>query len=235
MTDPQSAQVAADHAITSRRSIRGFSPAPVPVATIRDILAVASRAPSMTNTQPWQVYVLAGTARDALVRDILAAHDAGEHPAAEYDYYPESWVSPYLDRRRDVGWALYGLLGIGKGDRAAMTRQHRRNFEFFGAPVGMIFTLHRTLRYGSFLDLGMFLQNIMIAARARGLDTCSQAAFMAYHAVIRRHLSLPPEAIVVCGMALGHADPHEPANALSVPREPVDGFASFLGCEEAGG
>src|SRR4051794_35029155 len=118
MTDPQSPQMAADHAITSRRSIRGFTPAPVPVATIRDILAVASRAPSMTSTQPWRVYVLAGTARDALVRDILAAHDAGEHPAAEYDYYPESWVSPYLDRRRDVGWALYGLLGIGKGDRA---------------------------------------------------------------------------------------------------------------------
>ena len=132
------------------------------MATVREILAVASRAPSMTNPQPWRVYVLA-----VLVRDILAAHDAGEHPSPDYEYYPETWVSPCLDRRRDVGWAPYGLLGIRKGDREATARQHRRNYKFFGAPVGMIFTLHRTLRYGSFLDFGMFLQNIILAARAR--------------------------------------------------------------------
>ena len=229
MSDLECPHATTDRAITSRRSIRGFTPAPVPMATIRDILAVASHAPSMTNTQPWRVYVLAGAARGALVRDIMAAHHAGNHQEPEYNYYPTSWVSPYLDRRRDIGWALYGLLGIRKGDRDAAARQHGRNYEFFGAPVGMIFTLNRTLRYGSFLDLGMFLQNIMIAARARGLDTCPQAAFMNHHTIIRRHLSLPPDDIVVCGMALGHADPSEPANALVAPRESVDSFATFLG------
>ena len=216
-----------DEAITSRRSVRGFRSDPVPIAVIREILAVASRAPSMTNTQPWRVYVLTGAARDRLAEEICAAHARGEEPEAEYAYYPREWRSPYIDRRRQIGWALYGLLGIRKGDREATTRQHRRNYEFFGAPVGMIFTLDRSLGYGSWLDLGMFMQNIMIAARGRGLDTCPQAAFKSYHAIIRRQLAIPEEELVVCGMALGHADPEEPANRLQSPREDVEAFADF--------
>jgi nitroreductase len=196
-----------DHAITSRRSVRGFTRRPVPPEVVREVLSVASRAPSMTNTQPWRVHVLTGAARDRLSEEIRAAHEAGEHPEPEYAYYPEEWASPYLDRRRQIGWALYGLLGIAKGDRdATARRQHRKNYDFFGAPVGMVFTLHRALRYGSYLDLGMFLQNIMVAARGRGLDTCPQAAFMNWHAIIRRQLAVPPERLVVCGMALGFAD-----------------------------
>ena len=216
-----------DAAITSRRSIRGYLPTPVARETVAEILAVASRAPSMTNTQPWRVHVLQGAARQRLVTELCAAHAAGAEPKGEYDYYPSEWCSPYIDRRRQIGWALYGLLGIGKGDREATARQHRRNFEFFGAPVGLIFTLDRRLGTGSYLDLGMFLQNIMVAARGRGLDTCAQAAFMGYHAIIRRQLALPEQELVVCGMALGHADPAEPANALVSPREPVADFASF--------
>ena len=140
MTD-QAALV--DAAIASRRSIRGFLPTPVPEATVREILAVASRAPSMTNTQPWRVRVLTGAARDRLCAAIEAAHDAGEHPEPGYDYYPREWREPFLGRRRQIGWALYGLLGIGKGDREKTARQHRKNYGFFGAPVGMIFTLDR--------------------------------------------------------------------------------------------
>ncbi|MBY0338072.1 MAG: nitroreductase [Acetobacteraceae bacterium] len=220
---------AVDAAIASRRSIRGFTAEPVPEATVRDILALASRAPSMTNTQPWRVHVVTGAARDALCAEIMAAHAAGEHPEPEYAYYPREWVSPFIDRRREIGWALYGLLGIAKGDREATARQHRRNYDFFGAPVGMILTLHRSLQAGSFLDLGMFLQTIMVAARARGLDTCPQAAFMNWHGIIRRHLSIPPDEIVVCGLALGHADAAARANALHAPRVPVEGFATFHG------
>ena len=216
-----------DQAITSRRSVRGFTRRPVRPEVVREVLAVASRAPSMTNTQPWRVHVLTGGARDRLSDEIRAAHEAGAHPEPEYPYYPQEWASPYLDRRRQIGWALYGLLGIAKGDREAASRQHRKNYDFFGAPVGMIFTLHRALRYGSYLDLGMFLQNIMVAARARGLDTCPQAAFMNWHAIIRRQLAIPPEEIVVCGMALGFADAAERANALVAPREDVDAFAEF--------
>ncbi|WP_149540650.1 nitroreductase [Siccirubricoccus phaeus] len=217
-----------DLAITSRRSVRGFLPDPVAATTIREILAVASRAPSMTNTQPWRVYVVTGAARDRLSAEISASHARGEEPEAEYAYYPREWRSPYIDRRRQIGWALYGRLGIAKGDREAMARQHRKNYDFFGAPVGMIFTLDRSLGYGSWLDLGMFMQNVMIAAQGRGLDTCPQAAFKSYHAIIRRLLNVPEEEIVVCGMALGMADPEAPANQLRSPREPVEAFASFL-------
>lgn len=214
-------------ALGGRRSVRGFLPDPVPEATIRELLALAARAPSMTNTQPWRVHVLTEAARARLSAEILQAHDRGEHPDFEYPYYPKVWKSPYLDRRRQIGWALYGLLGIAKGDFAATKIQHGKNYGFFGAPVGMIFTIDRDLQLGSWLDLGMFLQGLMIAARGAGLDTCPQAAFGNYHAIIRRQLAIPDAEVVVCGMALGHRDPDEPANALVPPREPVGAFTTF--------
>ena len=139
-----------------------------------------------------------------MCREIVAAHAAGERPEPEYAYHPREWVSPYLDRRRQIGWALYGLLGIARGDRQATALQHRRNYDSF-APVGMVFALHRALDYGSFLDLGMFLQNGMVAARGRMLDTRPQAAFMNRHGIIRRRLAIPAEQ-VICGLASGRAD-----------------------------
>ena len=222
---------AVDAAITSRRSVRGFLPAEVPRAVIEDILAVAARAPSGTNTQPWQVHVLTGVPLAALSRDIVAAYDDPVERAThteEYAYYPTEWQSPYIDRRRKVGWDLYGLLGIAKTDKAAMHAQHGRNYAFFGAPVGLMFTIDRVLQQGSWLDYGMFLQSVMVAARGRGLDTCPQAAFMQFHRIIGRHLSLSPQQMVVCGMSLGHADPDAVANRLVTEREPVSGFTRFL-------
>ncbi len=218
---------AVNAAIGTRRSVRGFTRQPVGLDLVRHILALASRAPSMTNTQPWQVHVLTGPARDRLCDEIGAAHGAGETPEMEYAYYPETWQDPYLGRRRQIGWALYGLLGIGKGDKEKMARQHARNFDFFGAPVGLIVAIDRGLGTGSWIDLGMFMQNIMVAARGCGLDTCPQAAFASYHAIIRRQLAIPQQQIVACGMALGHADPYEPANQLATVREPVSAFAQF--------
>lgn len=217
-----------ESAIRSRRSVRGFLPDPVPEETVRHILELASNAPSMTNTQPWRVYVLTGAARERLSREILAAHGRGEHPDMEYPYYPKVWKAPYLDRRRQIGWALYGILGIKKGEFEKTKVQHGKNYTFFGAPVGMIFTLDRDLQAGSFLDLGMFLENIMIGARGYGLDTCPQAAFGNYHAIIRSQLPITEDEIVVCGMALGRKDPDEPANALVPEREQVSGFATFI-------
>jgi nitroreductase len=222
---------AVDAAILSRRSVRKFLPTPVPRALIEQILEVAARAPSGTNTQPWQVHVLTGAAREALSAAILAAYDDPEQRRThreEYDYYPTEWVSPYIDRRRKIGWDLYGLLGIGKADKAAMHAQHGRNYRFFGAPVGLIFTIDRVMQQGSWLDYGMFLQNIMIAARARGLDTCPQAAFTQFHRVIAEQLQLAPTQMVVCGMSLGYADPDAVENRLVTEREPVAGFARFV-------
>jgi nitroreductase len=226
------AQAAAvDQAITSRRSIRAYLPTPVPRQTIEEILAVAARAPSGTNTQPWKVYVLTGAARQRLSASICAAHDDPAQRAQhteEYAYYPTEWRSPYVDRRRKVGWDLYSLLGIGKADKARMHAQHARNYAFFDAPVGLIFTIDRVMQQGSWLDYGMFLQSVMVAARARGLDTCPQAAFTQFHRIISEELQLPPEEMVVCGMALGHADPKAVENTLVTEREPVSGFARFM-------
>ncbi len=227
MTD---GQAAVDAAITSRRSVRAFLGTPVPEATIREILDVASRAPSGTNTQPWKVHVLTGAARRRFSEAILAAYDDParrvQH-AEEFDYYPREWVSPYIDRRRKVGWDLYGLLEIGRADKDRMHAQHGRNYAFFDAPVGLIFTIDRILAQGSWLDYGMFLENIMIAARGRGLDTCAQAAFTQFHRVIKRELQLGDHEMVVCGMALGVADAGAVANRLTTARAPVDEFARF--------
>jgi nitroreductase len=223
---------AVDAAITSRRSIRAFLPTPVPRETIERILEVAARAPSGTNTQPWQVYVLTGAARQRLVERLCAAFDDPAERAKhteEYAYYPTEWVSPFVDRRRKVGWDLYTLLGIGRADKQRMHEQHRRNYAFFDAPVGLIFTIDRVMQQGSWLDYGMFLQNIMVAARARGLDTCPQAAFTQFHRVIADELQLPSSQMVVCGMSLGHADPAAVENSLVTEREPVASFAHFRG------
>lgn len=226
-----------DRALLTRRSVRGFLPTPVPREEIEAILRAAARAPSGTNIQPWKVYVLTGAAREKLSAAVLAAHDEnyarkkrGEAPLhqAPYFYYPRQWFEPYLGRRRKLGWDLYGLLGIGRTDYDKMHAQHGRNYEFFGAPVGMMFTIDRRLEQGSWLDYGMFLENIMIAARGRGLDTCPQQAFAAYHTVIREQLKLPENEVVVCGMALGYEDKSAIANQLETERAAVADFTTFL-------
>lgn len=223
----QSAVDIVDAAIVSRRSIRRFLPTPVDPQAVRDILTVASRAPSGTNMQPWRVYAVGGAKREALVAALVAAHDAGEEHKAEYEYYPQRFPEPFLSRRRKVGWDLYGSLGIAKGDSGRMHEQHGRNYRFFDAPVGLICTIERSLEIGSWLDYGMFLQNICIAARARDLDTCPQAAFARYHRIVREQLGIPDSEVVVCGMALGHADPAAPENQFPVERVPLADFVTF--------
>ncbi len=224
-------QAAVDAAIESRHSIRAFTPEPVSRAEIEGLLRVAARAPSGTNTQPWRVEVLTGASLARVTARVKAAYlDAEESRThtEEYAYYPREWRSPYIDRRRKVGWDLYGLLGIGKADKARMQAQHVRNFAFFDAPVGLIFSIERVMEQGSWLDYGMFLQNVMVAARARGLHTCPQAAWTQYHRILAEELGWGPEQMLVCGMALGHADPDAVENSLITEREPVAGFTKFL-------
>jgi nitroreductase len=224
-------QEAVDAAITSRHSIRAFLPDPVARDDIERILEVAARAPSGTNTQPWHVTVLTGESKRRLSDAILAAHNdpavASQH-TEEYAYYPRDWVSPYIDRRRKVGWDLYALLGLTRDNKAGMSAQHGRNYRFFDAPVGLIFTIDRVMEQGSWLDYGMFLQNIMVAAAGRGLATCPQAAFTQYHRIISEQLAIAPSQMVVCGMALGYADPARIENTLITEREPAAGFTRFL-------
>jgi len=224
-----------DQAITSRMSVRAFLPEAVPRETLMQVLDVASRAPSGVNTQPWKVYVLQGATRDALVSKVCAAHDAvradpslAAHYQEAYAYYPEKWVSPYIERRRENGWGLYGLLGIGKGDKDKMHAQHQRNYRFFDAPVGLMFTIDRVLGRGSLLDYGMFLQSIMVAARGHGLHTCPQAAWNGFAKIILPHIGAGEEEMLVCGMALGYADPSALVNSFHTPREPASQFTQFV-------
>lgn len=229
ISSPQQQMV--DEAICSRRSIRAFLPTPVERSDIEALLTVAARAPSGSNTQPWKVRVITGAALQNLSNEILKAYldpaEAATHKE-EYQYYPQQWVAPYVDRRRKVGWDLYALMGLTRDNKAGMQAQHGRNYAFFDAPVGLIFTIDRVMEQGSWLDYGMFLQNIMVAARARGLDTCPQAAFTPFHRVIARVLNLPDSEQLVCGMALGYADPGKIENTLLTEREPVAGFTQFL-------
>ena len=216
-----------EEAVGQRRSVRAFLPDPVPRETVARILQIAARAPSGTNMQPWKVHVLTGGAKDSLSAAILTAFDGEEEHAGEWAYYPKKFRDPYLARRRKVGWDLYGLLEIEKGDFEKTHKQHGRNYTFFDAPVGLVFVIDRDLEIGSWLDYGMFIQNVMVVARSHGLDTCPQAAFAPYHKVIREELELDDREAVVCGMSLGYADWSKVENTLITEREPLDGFVTF--------
>jgi nitroreductase len=217
-------------AITSRHSIRAYLDKPVSKSDLETLLDIARYAPSGTNTQPWSVYVLTGNSKQRVCDAVTACFNDPEQAAQhkeEYPYYPTAWQSPFIDRRRKVGWDLYGLLGIGKADKGRMHEQHGKNFRFFDAPVGLMFTIDRVMQQGSWMDYGMFLQNVMVAARAMGLDTCPQAAWTQYHRIIKQELAYPDNEMLVCGMSLGYADPSAIENTLRTEREPVANFVKF--------
>lgn len=217
-----------DEAITSRRSVRAFLPDPVPRQTIEHILEVAARAPSGTNMQPWWVQVVGGEVKDAITADTMKLFDAGEGDNV-YKYYPAKFPEPYLSRRRKVGWDMYATIGIERGENDKMHHQHGLNYRFFEAPVGLFFFIDKVMEIGSWLDYGMFLQNVMTAARGQGLHTCPQAAWPRYHQAVRKHLEISDDMVLVAGMSLGYEDTSAPINRLRTEREPLEGFATFNG------
>jgi len=215
-------------AIATRKSVRAFKSDPVPRATLEEILTLAARAPSGGNLQPWRVYVLLGDARDELVHRVAEARKTnpmGEPP--EYLVYPPNLAEPWRTRRFEVGEAMYALLGIAREDKAGRLSHFARNWEFFGAPVGLIFTINRIMQQGQWADLGMFMQNAMLLARAHGLHSCAQEAWAVWHKLIREFLGVPQDEIVFCGMALGVADETAPVNALISQRAPLEEYAKF--------
>jgi nitroreductase len=230
MSSQTKASSTVDDAILSRRSVREFLSTPVDLRVVSEILSVASRAPSGHNTQPWQVHVMTGDALQrvgALVLNTFNDPEKRDSLRPGFDAYPPEWVPPFVDRRRRLGKDLYGLLGIEKGDRARMDEQMGKNFTFFGAPVGLMFTLHRFMVPGSIMDLGIFLQSVMLLARARGLDTCAQGAFAPFNSVLSEDLAMAPDEVVICGMAMGYADETATVNKLETHRDPVPAFCKF--------
>jgi nitroreductase len=215
-------------AILTRKSIRAFKPDPVSAETIRDILAVASRAATGGNLQPWRVHVLMGERHGEFlsrVREARKQNPMGEPP--EYKIYPPELTEPFRSRRFRVGEMMYATMNIPREDKAARLQFFAGNWEFFGAPVGLIFTMHRQMQEGQWADLGMFLQNIMLMAREHGLHSCAQEAWAVWHPLIRDHLSVPQDEIVFCGMAIGYADEAAPVNSLVSERADVEEFATF--------
>lgn len=224
-----------DEAITSRHSVRAFSDKAVDQNTIKDILQVACRAPSGTNTQPWKVYVVTGNKRNEMVDRVCQAQiELSQNPnlAEQYQetfpYYPTKWISPFIDRRRENGWGLYGLLNIQKGEKEKMAAQHLRNYQLFDAPVALYFTVNKAMGIGSKMDIAMMIQNVMVAAKARGLDTCPQAAWNHFHPIVLDVLNAPEDEELVCAVALGYADPEHIVNSFITPRLAVEEFTTFL-------
>ncbi len=216
-------------ALHKRKSVRAFKPDPVPRALVEELLVLASRAPSGTNIQPWKVHVVAGAVRKRLEAEVLAHRDT--MPGDDRAEFPRTGKrkEPYIGRMRKLGKDMYSLIGIPKGDQAANWAQWGRNYKFFDAPVGLIFTIDKELDAMSFVDLGMFMQTLMLAAKVRGLDTCAQGAWNNYWSVTRRVLNVPDDEYIVAGISLGYADESHPVNTLVSEREPVESFATFHG------
>ncbi len=213
--------------VRSRRSVRAFMPTPVPRELVEAILDDAASAPSGANIQPWRVHVLGGAVKDELANALVAAFRAGAAPAPVH--FPEPLPEVFRARLMDFGARYYASLGIDRNDAPARMRQTERNFSFFGAPVGLIFSIDRRLKPHSWIDLGLFAQNVMIAAKSRGIDTCPQVAFAQFHDQIASHLQMPPQEIVAFGMSMGYGDTQARVNQTSMPRERPHQFAQFLG------
>ena len=216
-------------AINSRRSMRAFKPDPVSKADLEWIVTNANRAASNGNLQPWKLYVTMGNARKRLSAAIHKAMDGGDNgPGSEYDVYPKHFAPVYDHRRKLVGKQLYTLLGVPKGDAAGMLKQFKKNYDFFDAPIGLILCIDRGMGNGQWIDCGIFLDQLMLLAREKGLHTCPQAAFSRYQHVVRRELNIPDDQVVICGLALGHADPDAIPNNLITERAPIGDFTTWF-------
>jgi nitroreductase len=221
---------ALDDVIRSRKAVRAFRPDPVPRHLLVEILELARTAPSNFNTQPWRVHLLAGKAKRELGEALLHAHETKAVPL--FSPFPQTMPADCGARVDDFGRRLYSAVGIDRSDMAGRARQSGRNFLFFEAPVGLIFTIHLALTKHSWLDCGLFLQNLILAARVRGLATCPQVSFVRFHSIIAERLRLVPEELVTCGMSLGYEDETAPVNRLGMPREPLEAFTRWSGFED---
>lgn len=219
-----------DAIIRSRKSVRSFKPDPVPKRLLIEIVEAARAAPSNFNSQPWRIYLLTGKAKDALGEAITRAYHADAAPP--FSPFPEDTPSQCTARVGEFGRRLYSALGIERSDMAGRARQTGRNYVFFDAPVGLIFTTHAALTRHSWLDCGVFVQSVMLAAQVRGLATCPQVSFVRFQSVIAEQLRLGPDEVVTCGMSCGYANDQAPVNHLDMPREPLDVISCWMGFEE---
>lgn len=215
-------------ALLSRKSVRAFTDEPVSKEQITQLLELARNAPSGTNTQPWQVAVLMGEKKTRLQNRILETAGSGQEHNMDYQYYPTEWVDPYLSRRKACGLLMYSTLGITREDKERKIQQWFANYKAFDAPIMLMFLIDSILEKGSYMDYGMFLQSIMVAAVGCGLATCPQAALAEYPDVVRDELGYDDSVTVLCGMAVGYEDKGAIINSYRTEREEVDSFTRFF-------
>ncbi len=214
-------------ALRARKSVRAFTKRPVARETVEAILADAARSPSGTNIQPWKVHVVMGAARDRLEAEVLAYREANpEDDKAEFPHQGKR-KEPYISRMRTLGKAMYGLIGIPKGDKRAGWEQWGRNYKFFDAPVGVIFTIDKELGPMSYLDLGIFIQSLMLSATTQGISSCAQGAWNQFWTPTKRVLGVPDDEYIVCGVSLGYEDTASPVNRLVSEREKLESFVTW--------
>jgi Nitroreductase len=213
-------------ALTQRSSIRAFLDKPVSDEQVRTILDAARWAPSGVNIQPWQVAVVRGETKQKLADALIAAREAGASNP-DYQYYPAQWFDPFKERRKRCGLAMYQALEIRREDTDRQKAAWNNNYRFFDAPVGLLLFLDRRLGQGAWIDMGMFMQSIMLAAQEQGLATCPQASLGEYPDVVRGLLGIDPELALLGGIALGYADPDAAVNRYRTEREPVDSFTRW--------
>lgn len=217
------------NAIKGRKSTRAFLNKDVNKDTIEKILETARFAPSGVNTQPWKVLVVREELKHKIGNDIINAREANILPNPDYNYYPTTWVEPYKSRRKACGLALYSSINITLEDEISRKKAWYRNYKFFDAPIGLFFFIDAKLEKGSWLDMGMFIQSVMLAARGFGLETCPEASMAEYPDIVRKNLNLNNDSHLICGMAIGYPDLHHPINQYRTHREKVDTFTTFLG------
>ena len=215
-------------AVASRRSVRGFLDREVDQALLRKLLIDAARSPSGGNLQPWHIHVVEGNRLaelKAIMKDRVAQDPAGE--GTEYPIYPPQMDTPYKERNFGVGQQLYGHLGIPREDKDGRRAWFARNYQFFGAPVGIFCVVDRLCGAAQWSDLGMYLQTLMLLLRENGLDSCPQECWATYHGTISRFLGLPDHQMLFCGMAIGYADEEDPANRVKTDRAPPEEYLTF--------
>lgn len=214
-------------ALMTRRTCRAFLDKPVPKETLVEILEKATRAPSGGNLQPWRVYVVTGKVKDQIIQGVKLG--LPEYMGAQYEVYPPNLKEPYRTRRYEIGEALYKIVGVSREDKETRLKWFARNYEFFGAPVGMFFTMDRIMQEGQWADLGMFMQSIMLLAREYGLHTAPQESWAAWTPLIVEILKIPDNEMLFCGMSIGYEDPNHPLAKLKSPRVPLSEIVSFHG------
>ena len=213
--------------LNERHSVRAFLPREVPRETIEHVLGVAQRTASWCNSQPWQIVIASGAAKERF-RKLIYAEAASGAPHGHDFPPPREYLGIYLERRRESGFQLYNTLGIPRGDKAAYAKQALENFNFFGAPhVAIIHTDEALGVYGA-VDCGGYVSNFMLAAQALGLGTIPQAALAHHSALIRRHFNLGDDRRVVCGISFGYADHDHKANSYRTSRARIADAATFV-------